>query len=61
MSMVTTPNEFALLLATPEGQHIEFKAAAHDYSLSRLAEYCVALAWNHAWWPMVNRSASPLA
>ena len=44
MSPVTTPQDFARLLAAPEGTRIEFKAAANDYSLSRLAEYCVALA-----------------
>jgi ATP-dependent DNA helicase RecG len=44
MSPVTTPLDFARLLASPEGTRIEFKAAANDYSLSRVTEYCVALA-----------------
>lgn len=42
--MPTTPDEFQRLIAAPEGARIEFKTAANDYSLSRLSEYCVALA-----------------
>ena len=42
--MPTTPDEFQRLISAPEGTRIEFKTAANDYSLSRLIEYCVALA-----------------
>jgi ATP-dependent DNA helicase RecG len=42
--MHTQPEEFAVLLATPEGQHVEFKEAKSDYRFEKLLEYCVALA-----------------
>ncbi len=42
--MATLPDEFAQLLAVPEGQHVEFKEAKADYRFEKLLEYCVALA-----------------
>ncbi|MCX6938396.1 MAG: putative DNA binding domain-containing protein [Verrucomicrobia bacterium] len=42
--MPTTPEAFQHLISAPEGARIEFKTAGNDYSLSRLVEYCVALA-----------------
>ena len=42
--MQTQPDEFAHLLATPEGSHIEFKEAKGEYRFEKLLDYCVALA-----------------
>jgi len=44
MSPVTTHEDFARLLAAPEGTRIEFKTAATSYQFDKLLEYCVALA-----------------
>lgn len=43
-AMSTTPEEFASLLAAPEGSRIEFKSAINNYHFEKLLEYCVALA-----------------
>lgn len=42
--MHTTPEDFARLLAAPEGSRIEFKSATGQYHFEKLLEYCVALA-----------------
>ena len=41
---MTTPDEFRDILASPEGNRIEFKSAAGGYHFEELARYCVALA-----------------
>ena len=41
---MTTREEIAHWLAQPEGERLEFKAARNNYPVSRLIEYCVALA-----------------
>lgn len=44
MSHSTSAESFARMLAAPEGTRLEFKAASNDYSATRVADYCVALA-----------------
>jgi len=41
---MTTPEQFQVLLASPEGNRIEFKTAATSYQFEELVNYCVALA-----------------
>ena len=41
---MTTPEEFARLLAAPEGDQIEFKSAERNYEFDKLVRYVVALA-----------------
>jgi ATP-dependent DNA helicase RecG len=42
--MRTTPEQFALWLAEPEGTRLEFKEAKARYDFDKLLQYCVALA-----------------
>ncbi len=42
--MRTTPEQFALWLAEPEGARLEFKEAKARYDFDKLLQYCVALA-----------------
>jgi ATP-dependent DNA helicase RecG len=42
--MSTTAEQFAAMLAAPEGTRIEFKSASGGFHFDKLAEYCVAIA-----------------
>lgn len=42
--MPTTREQLQNSLAEPEGTHLEFKEAKHNYHFDKLVEYCVALA-----------------
>jgi ATP-dependent DNA helicase RecG len=41
---VITPGEFRAILESPEGSHVEFKAASGGFHFEELVKYCVALA-----------------
>ncbi len=41
---MTTPEQFQVLLETPEGSHIEFKSATGGFHFDKLVDYCVAIA-----------------
>ena len=42
--MPTTREQLQLWLAEPEGVHLEFKEARHNFHFDKLVDYCVALA-----------------
>jgi ATP-dependent DNA helicase RecG len=42
--MPTTREQLQNWLSEPEGTHLEFKGAKHNYQFDKLVEYCVALA-----------------
>jgi ATP-dependent DNA helicase RecG len=42
--MNTTPEQFEVMLAAPEGTRIEFKSASGGFHFEKLTEYCVAIA-----------------
>ncbi|MEO7703548.1 MAG: ATP-binding protein [Thermoflexales bacterium] len=41
---MTTPDEFQILIRSPEGARVEFKTASGGFQFDELARYCVALA-----------------
>jgi ATP-dependent DNA helicase RecG len=41
---MTTPEEFRVLIESPESTRVEFKAASGGFHFEALAKYCVALA-----------------